>query len=479
MPLLNRGDLLAAAQCPRRAWLQLHPPEDAAGVQRFPRADDRDAVRDAARRRFPGGRTLDRDAPLAVRLADTAAALADPEVPAVYDATFVMDSILVRAAILERVPGGWIVAEAKAANSVGEAHEREVGAVAWVAAASGVPIVGRKLLHLDSEYVRGAELDEAALFTTLSVPERDFGPAWAALVAVAEADTEPEIAPGPHCLHPRECPFRAHCSPVSGPYAVARLPRAGRLLAELAELGVDDVRRIPTDVRMNPAQQHAVWALVNGREYVGQGLRPTLENVRWPLRFLDFEACQPAVPRWAETSPFQQLPTQWSMHVQHEDGRVEHLAFLHRDDSDPREPFVRTLVEACGTEGTIVVYSSYEATTLRALRDRMPELWTDLEGLISRLFDLLPVVRDHYYHPALDGSFSIKVVLPAVCPEIDYHDLTIADGASAAQRWLRMIHPATPAAERDEIAAALLAYCERDTFAMLKVREALLARSGG
>jgi len=342
-----------------------------------------------------------------------------------------------------------------------------------------VPVVAQTLLHLDAEYVRGAALDEAALFTAVPVAPREFSAAAATLAACAAAEAEPEVAPGPQCVHPRECPFRAHCSPVTGPYSVQRLPRAGRLVAELAELGVDDVRRIPSHVRMNPSQQHAVWSLVNGREYIGQGLRPTLENVRWPLRFLDFEACQPAVPRWPETSPFQQLPTQWSMHILEADGRVTHRAFLHREDSDPREPFVRSLVEACGTEGTIVVYSSYEATTMRALRDRMPELWTDLEGLISRLFDLLPVVRDHYYHPALDGSFSIKVVLPAVCPDVGYHDLAIADGATAAQKWLRMINAGTPAAEQQKIATDLLAYCERDTWAMLRVREALLARSGG
>ena len=405
--------------------------------------------------------------------------MADPNVAAVFDATFVVDGLEVRAAILERAPGGWTILEAKGANSVGEAHEREVAAVAWVAVAAGVPVVGRRILHLDADYVREAELDARALFVTVNVPARDFTSAWEALFEVLACAEEPQDLPGGHCTFPRECPFRAHCTPVSGPWSLARLPRAGRLVAELTELGIDDVRRIPNHVRMNPAQQHAVWALVNGREYIGQGLRPALQNVRWPLRFLDFEACQPAVPRWPETSPFQQLPTQWSMHVLYEDGREEHREFLHREDSDPRWPFVHSLVEAAGAEGTIVVYSGYEATTLRALRDRTPELWSDLEGLIGRIFDLLPVIRDHYYHPALDGSFSIKAVLPAVCPDVGYADLEVHDGARAAQEWLRMISANTPADERERIASALLKYCERDTWAMLRVREALLQRAGG
>lgn len=477
MAPLRRVDLLAAHQCSRRLWLHHHGPVSLR-EPRLPRADDRDAVRDAARRRFPGGVLVRGDLPLEERLAETRALIDQPEVRAIFDATFQADGVVVRCAILARVAGGFVVLEAKSVGSVGEVHELDVAAAAWVAERAGVPIVGRQVLHLDSGYVRGAELDEQALFAGVNVPARDFSAAAASLAAVGTA--EPAVAPGPQCVRPRECPFREHCVPAPlSPTSVQRLPRGGKLAQDLAELGVDDVRDIPAGVRLNPSQQHAVWALVNGREYIGQGLAPSLRNVCWPLRFLDFEACQPAVPRWPDTSPFQQIPTQWSMHVQHEDGRVAHHEFLHQADTDPREAFVDSLVAAAGTEGSIVVYSGYEATTLRALRDRMPERWSDLEGLVSRIVDLLPVVRDHYYHPALDGSFSIKAVLPAVCPDLDYHGLEVADGAAAAQAWLAMVAPGRTEAERARLRGALLAYCARDTLAMLEVRNALVARAGG
>ncbi len=475
MARFRRVDLLAAHQCARRLWLQSRPGE---GERAGPRADDRDMVRVAARRRFPGGVAVDQRAAVAERVAQTWALLERPEVPAIFDATMVYADVVVRCAILARVAGGFVVVEAKSANSVGEAHELDVAASAWVAERAGVPIVGRQLLHLDGNYVRGAELDEQALFSVVNVPAHDFAAAAAKLAALDVC--EPEIAVGLHCTRPRECPWRDHCAPRKDtPTSVHRLPRGGKLAQDLAGLGIDDVRDIPRDVRLNPSQQHAVWALLHDREYIGQGLAPALRNVRWPLRFLDFEACQPAVPRWPETSPFQQVPTQWSMHVEHADGRVEHLEFLHDTDSDPREPFVRSLVEACGSEGSIVVYSGYEANTLRGLRDRIPEAWADLEGLVGRIWDLLPAVRDHYYHPALDGSFSIKAVLPAVCPHLDYRDLRIADGMTAAAAWLRMIGPRTPPEERAVTRADLLAYCARDTLAMLEVRKALVARSGG
>ncbi len=478
MDVLGRADLLAAHQCERRAWLHFHPPESAPAPGNYPRADDRDALRDAARRRYPGGTRVRVDLPVVERVALTWGLLNDANVVSIYDATFEAAGVVVRAAILARTAGGFVVVEARSANSVGEAHELDVAAVAWVAERSGVPIVGRVLLHLDSDYVRVGELDESALFVAVNVPARSFAEAEVAL-AGRTSPAEPAIVPGAQCTRPRECPFRGHCLPGGdGAYSVSRLPKAGRLHQELRDLGVKDVRHIPPDVRMNPSQRHAVWSLVHGREYFGQGLAPALANVGWPLRFLDFEACQPAVPRWDGAAPFQQIPTQWSMHVQHRDGKIEHLEFLHGDDSDSRAAFVRSLVGAAGTEGSIIVYSNYEATTLRALRDRLPEWWSDLEGLVNRIVDLLPIVRDHYYHPDLDGSFSLKAALPAICPELGYGDLAISDGAGAARAWLRMIRPELPLEERLGIRSALLAYCARDTFAMMRIRDTLVARAG-
>lgn len=479
MASFHRSDLLAARQCARRAWLHTHGVAAPAGSPSLGRADDRDAVRAAARTRFPGGSVVPHDLSLEERVARTRELLADAATPAVYDAVFVHGGVEVRAAILLRVEAGFLVAEARSANSVGEGHELDVTAVAWVAAQAGVPVVGCRLLHFDREYVRGEELDPHALLVEVEVEPRDFTESLARLLAAGVEPEEPQLATGSHCRDPRPCPWIERCSTPEGPWSVRQLPRAGRLLHELAELGVEDVRVIPSDQRMNPSQQHAVWSIVNNAEYIGQGLRPALESVRYPIRFVDFEAAQPAVPRWPGISPFTQLPTQWSMHIQASDGTVEHREFLHTEDSDPRRAFVESLVAAAGGDGSIVVYSGYEASTLRGLRDRLPEHWEDLEAIVHRVVDLLPIVRDHYYHPALRGSFSMKALLPAVCPELDYTDLALKNGEMAARAWLRMIGPNTPPAEREELRASLFAYCARDTLAMLAVRARLLTRAGG
>jgi hypothetical protein len=92
----------------------------------------------------------------------------------------------------------------------------------------------------------------------------------------------------------------------------------------------------------------------------------------------------------------------------------------------------------------------------------------------SRIVDLLPVVRDHVYHPAFGGSFSLKAVLPALVPHLSYEGLAIAEGTAASAALDRLLFggDAVSAEERASLERALLAYCALDTLAMVR----LLAR---
>ena len=89
--------------------------------------------------------------------------------------------------------------------------------------------------------------------------------------------------------------------------------------------------------------------------------------------------------------------------------------------------------------------------------------------------DLLEIVRGHFYHRDFHGSFSIKSVLPALAPEFGYEDLEIQDGNLASVAFLESINPDTKPGRRAQLRSDLLAYCERDTEAMLRVVEAMRA----
>lgn len=104
----------------------------------------------------------------------------------------------------------------------------------------------------------------------------------------------------------------------------------------------------------------------------------------------------------------------------------------------------------------------------------MPERAAALRAIEARLFDLLPPVRDSIYHPAFRGSFSIKTVLPALVLGMDYADLSIADGQTAAARYVRALAAGDPE-ERRRTFADLRAYCARDTLALAELSESLAA----
>jgi hypothetical protein len=122
------------------------------------------------------------------------------------------------------------------------------------------------------------------------------------------------------------------------------------------------------------------------------------------------------------------------------------------------------------------VYSGYERSILEKLAALYPSLRPPLEQVVSRLWDLLLVLREHYYHPGFGGSFSIKSVLPAVIPSLGYDDLEIREGATAAREYDRMVFEETDLVEKLRVREALLKYCARDTLAMMELRRALCAK---
>jgi len=190
---------------------------------------------------------------------------------------------------------------------------------------------------------------------------------------------------------------------------------------------------------------------------------------------MDFETLFEAIPRFAEMRPYDQLPFQWSVHVQQEpDAEPQHYEFLARDHHDPRPAFIDSLCEVLGNKGHVVVYNqTFESDRLANLSSWLPAFTEQVTGIQRRLWDLLPVVRNHVYHPAFAGSYSLKRVLPALVPDMKYTGMAVADGSQAGLTWKRIIEGEANAAETEGLTEALLAYCCQDSLGMVKILERL------
>ena len=217
-----------------------------------------------------------------------------------------------------------------------------------------------------------------------------------------------------------------------------------------------------------------------GKPWYSPELKTELKALKYPLCYMDFETANPCIPRFQGMRPYDQLPFQWSVHVQRHAGAQEPEAFrdfLATDTSDPRPAFISTLCDALGDRGSIVVYhQQFESQRLADLASWLPEFSGRIEKIQRRLWDLLPVIRDHVYHPAFGGSYSLKSVLPALVPEMTYERMDVADGQAAGVAWESLISGDCSEAECQRKQKALLDYCGQDTLGMVKLREVLRSR---
>src|SRR5439155_18541234 len=222
---------------------------------------------------------------------------------------------------------------------------------------------------------------------------------------------------------------------------------------------------LPRRFVLSAPARRQVRSVRAGKLIVERGLRRALNALKPPLAFLDFETINPAIPAWPGCRRYDQVPVQFSCHAL-TPGAPEHHAWLADGAADPREEFARALVSACAKAKTIVAYNApFERRCVDALSEAVPALRRDLDALSDRIRDLLPIVREHVYHPDFGGSFSTKDVLPALVPALGYEDCKIQDGttASAARESLLLGADALEAAERQVVRRDRSRYCERDT----------------
>ena len=486
IPRLSKSRFMAGLQCHKRLYLELYAPEIAVEVDETTRARFRvgTAVGELARQRFAGGRLVPHDHQHhADAEAETRALLDDPNVPALYEAAFSYDGVAVRVDVIARQRAReFDLIEVKSAAGWKEPHLFDLAVQLYVLEGAGMQVGRACLMHLNRDYVyQGGAYDLEQLFTCadLTEPVRalqlDVAAALAAMRQPLWADLPPSIMTGPHCTAQYVCPFYDHCHGDRPEHPIEELPgRRAQLLQELAELGIADIRDIPSEFDgLTVLQTRVRDAVRAGNRYHDPAIAAALADAQFPVHFVDFETFMPALPVFAGRRPYQVIPFQWSDHVLSAEGQVSHREFLHDGADDPRPRFAESLLDAVGVTGSVVVYTGYEEFCLRELEAALPEFASRLAQLRTRLFDLHPVIKAHVYDPNFHGSFSIKAVLPALVPHLGYDDLEIGDGLLASLAYEELRDPSTSAERAAEMRANLLAYCRRDTEAMLELFRAL------
>jgi predicted RecB family nuclease len=484
---LSKSKFVAGIQCLKRLYLQVHNPELAAVLDEGTEAilSQGQEVGLLALRAFPLGVLVQSNHDeLDEALTRTQRLIADPQVPAIFEATFRHQGVLVRVDILERAsPKGWRLIEVKSTTGVKDYHLFDVAIQRHVVSGCGIDVAAACLMHLNRDYVYdGQEYRIRKLFKIEDVTKeirkinRDLPTLledqWKAL----NRKSPPNIEPGRQCEDPVGCEFYDQCNETLPADHVSCLPRISQTkIAVLVDRGISLISEIPNDFPLGVLARRACDSMQGGGTWFSGGLREELRRLKYPLSFMDFETLYPAIPRYAGMRPYSHIPFQWSVHRQHRPGeQLEHFEFLARDDSDPRRGFIESLCRVARGKGHIVVYNrSFEASRLAELAVWLPDYAGQVEQIRERLWDLLPIIRGHVYHPGFHGSYSIKNVLPALIPGMMYSGMEIADGGQAGLAWDRLIRNDLDEAQKEDLRRALLAYCAQDTLAMARILQYL------
>jgi predicted RecB family nuclease len=483
---ISKSKFVAGCQCVKRLYFQVHQPELAAEPDAADKAimQQGNEVGMLARQLFPGGVEVRSDGGLDQAIRTTRELVANREVPAIFEGVFEHDGVLVRVDVLNRRRDGrWRLVEVKSGTSVKEEHLDDVGIQSRVVSRCGVDLASVCLAHINRNYVfDGGSIDVRRLFRIRNLTRRvkRLQPKLTfqlrAAFTVLSMPEAPDIIPGKHCMSPVTCEFFDRCNPPLPDDHIGYLPRLhANAEAELEEMGVESINDIPDDFPLSERQRRACTSVQTGEPWFNPELDGALESLRYPLYFMDFESVNPAVPRFPGMHPYDQLPFQWSVHVLRE-SRVEpeHYEFLGMDASDPRHEFTASLCSALGDSGSIVVYNQqFESQRLSDLAALLPEFAGRIEKIQTRLWDLLPVVRNNVYHPMFAGSYSLKAVLPALVPHMSYDSMAVADGQAAGLAWEALVHGDLDCNESDRIRKALLEYCGQDTLALVRLLQNL------
>lgn len=223
-------------------------------------------------------------------------------------------------------------------------------------------------------------------------------------------------------------------------------------------------------------------------------IRAGINQLRYPIYHLDFESFPGPLPRFKGEKPYAQSLFQYSIHIEHAPGVIDkhkdNYSFLAKDHSDCREELIKQMIDVIKPDGgSVLVYNiAFEKTRIKELGEMFPKYKNRLEDISDRLFDLMDIVKGNtkfyesigyekdraktinYYDSALNGSYSIKKVLP-LFSNLTYDELEVANGSEALAAYGRF--PLMDEKTFNETYHNMLEYCKQDTWAMVEILDKL------
>jgi hypothetical protein len=479
---LSKSKYINGLQCLKLLWVSINdsnrlPAYDAATQHVFEQGH---MIGELAHRLYPGGIKLDTDN-IGENLTATRSSLKMRK--PLFEAGFSGNRLYCRVDILNPSAGeAWDIVEVKSTNDVKDEQLYDVAFQRHCCQVAGLQINRCHIMHMNREYVKHGEIDPEQLFTIEDVTDRlaEFADGLeeriANMLAVIDSGDCPEVGIGRHCNDPYSCLLQEECWKHLPEHHVLTIYAGKKLGEDLLGQGIIDIKNIPEYVALNGKQQIQKDCVVCGQPHIDTSeIKKFLKSLKYPLYFMDFETFATAVPIYDGTSPYQNIPFQFSLHVITKQGAmVEHYEYLAAGQDDPRPGFLAELKQDIGPKGSILVYyEAFEKSRLKELAKAFPEYKEWIDNIIGRIIDLNVPFKDFsYYHPQQLGSSSLKHVLPALTG-LGYDEMEIGEGTTASLKYMEAAFGNISPEACQKIRADLLTYCGQDTGGMVVIVDKL------
>ena len=481
-------------QCPKMLWLKTYHPELA---EEDPSAQNRmtkgNAVGDLAMGLFGEYEEMtayDENGKLDLgKMIENTADAIHRSVENICEASFSHDGLYCAVDILRKEKDGYAIYEVKSSTTPKYIYIVDISYQKYVLEKCGVKVTGAYVVNINSNYLFDGTLDVQKFFKITDVSalvEQEYG------IHTIEAELdyakrtlkckdEPDLDLSENCRSPYPCAFWKYCTRhIPAPSVFDTYKLAFPKALDLYKRGITDVKDVLASTKLNALQKQQIDYILNDKpDHVDKdGIKSFLDELSYPLYFLDFESMQLTVPEYPNSKPYAQILFQYSLHyIENEGGEIKHKEFLGVSGEDPRRSLAEQLVKDIPTNGSIIVFNeAFEKTRIRELAELFPDLASELLRIRENIKDLLkPFRKGYYYTKAIGNSFSIKRILPAMFPDdptLDYHNLEGVHNGGEAMTIFPLIKDMPPS-EQEIARKNLLKYCELDTYATVKIWQKL------
>lgn len=487
---LSKSLYTRGLQCPKSLWLKKYKKEVLTHLDNTTVFEVGNRVGELACRLFPNGEEIPyENTTFEEKIALTKEYL-QKDVKNIYEATFSYKNILVMVDILNiNEDGTFEINEVKSSTDVKDVYLHDTAIQYYVLNGLGHDVKKTNIVHINNQYTKGKELEIEKLFCIIDVTEeikelQENIPSYLKhfKTFLDDKKNEPKIDIGKHCFNPYECDCYNYCWKEQSKIPEYSIFNISRLKAdkkfELYKRGIVHTTDIEDISSYSIAQQVQITSDKEQTSIINkEAIKEFLGTLTYPVYHLDFETCQQAVPKWEGIRPFMQIPFQYSLHVEEQNGITHHKEFLAKEGIDPRYELAQRLIKDIPSYVTVLAYNmGFEKGVIKRLAETYPELSPKLMAIHDNVKDLMtPFANKDYYTPSMQGSYSIKKVLPALVPEMEkaYKNLEYIQNGSDAMDTYPKLHLIKDKKEVQKLRTALLEYCKLDTLAMVKVLEKL------